>query len=570
LPEPTYRRSDFEAPEAECDVVMKGGVTSGMVYPYAVLELARRRRFRSLGGASAGGIAAAMAAAAEYARRNGDPDGFVRLEERCLELPGVLSRLFQPAPALRGLMRILRAAQGGKPLPVVGAALLALWRPALAGAVAGALLLLAVGGGWLSAGMAALAAGAAAVLYRLYQGVTRALPAHGFGLCSGLAVGPGQGPGLTDWIHESLQYVAFGPAGADRAPLTFGDLRQGGPSIDLRMVTTNLSMRRPHALPALTRGMMFSEGAWRRLFPAAVMAFLTRPEVSPRSKYGDLRFTPEADRLPVVVAVRMSLSFPVLISAVPLAIRDLEAERRTAARGEPHHPRVAALWFSDGGLSSNFPIHFFDAVLPTRPTFALSLDPLPPDVPTSAARVTLPKDARSGVFLPITPIVSFGGFISSLLGAAKDWQDNVQSVMPGHRERIVRVALSPAEGGLNLDMAPNVCAQLMEYGREAGVQLRSDFDFDEHRWRRALIAYEQLEGLVDTTAQVWNGGYGAWFAAYKSAPRSYTRSLPWERARFEAGLDAVAGLAPQFQPPLRGKPDRFPRPKARLRITPDV
>ena len=38
----------------ECDLVMKGGVTSGIIYPSTVCELARTYRFRAVGGASAG------------------------------------------------------------------------------------------------------------------------------------------------------------------------------------------------------------------------------------------------------------------------------------------------------------------------------------------------------------------------------------------------------------------------------------------------------------------------------------------------------------------------------------
>ena len=61
---------------SECDLVMKGGITSGVVYPPAVLALAERYRFRSIGGTSAGAIAAALPAAAEYDRNGG---GFRRL-----------------------------------------------------------------------------------------------------------------------------------------------------------------------------------------------------------------------------------------------------------------------------------------------------------------------------------------------------------------------------------------------------------------------------------------------------------------------------------------------------------
>lgn len=50
------------------DLTMEGGTTSGVVYPLAVCELASSFRFRNVGGASAGAIAAALTAAAELGR----------------------------------------------------------------------------------------------------------------------------------------------------------------------------------------------------------------------------------------------------------------------------------------------------------------------------------------------------------------------------------------------------------------------------------------------------------------------------------------------------------------------
>ncbi len=60
-----------ELPALECDIVMAGGVTSGIIYPGAVAQIARRYRFRSIGGTSVGAIAAAITAAAEYGRLTG-------------------------------------------------------------------------------------------------------------------------------------------------------------------------------------------------------------------------------------------------------------------------------------------------------------------------------------------------------------------------------------------------------------------------------------------------------------------------------------------------------------------
>ena len=51
------------APEQSCDIVLKGGITSGVIYPLAVCELAGVYRLRNIGGTSAGAIAATAAAA---------------------------------------------------------------------------------------------------------------------------------------------------------------------------------------------------------------------------------------------------------------------------------------------------------------------------------------------------------------------------------------------------------------------------------------------------------------------------------------------------------------------------
>src|SRR5262245_56305968 len=91
-------------PTLECDLILKGGVTSGVLYPPAVLRLAEAFRFRSIGGASAGAIAAALTAAAEFGRqtfREGTPPagaGFDGLDELCRELarPGFIQARLKP------------------------------------------------------------------------------------------------------------------------------------------------------------------------------------------------------------------------------------------------------------------------------------------------------------------------------------------------------------------------------------------------------------------------------------------------------------------------------------------
>ncbi len=72
-----------EACLKECDLIMKGGITSGIVYPPLVIKLSRKYRFRNVGGTSAGAIAAAVTAAAEHGRRFGGLGmGTVTLNEK--------------------------------------------------------------------------------------------------------------------------------------------------------------------------------------------------------------------------------------------------------------------------------------------------------------------------------------------------------------------------------------------------------------------------------------------------------------------------------------------------------
>lgn len=574
MPLATYQASDFANPAKDCDIIMKGGVTSGLVYPYAILEMARAYRFRSIGGTSAGAIAAAFAAAAEYARstRN-DPEGFLRMQAHCERLPTLLAGLFQPAPQFTTLLAFLLRAQAntGK-LAIAGAVLVLFWPILSVGAALGAAIAVLAQGGPLAAILGGTI-GAVVALVLFLRGTAQALARHNFGLCSGLTQADAVQPGLTDWLHDAIQDIAFGPAGRHE-PLTFGDLDatgSDGKPIELRMMTTNLSMRRPHTLPNLRMRAFFDLATWRSFFPSAIIDHLARVATVPKH-HESLRDFPVASDLPIVVAARMSLSFPLLFCAVPMWTRDIASSVLARHTGGDGTVRLRKLWFIDGGVSSNFPIHMFDALLPSRPTFALSLDALPPGALPSGNRVKFATSAGDGVNLPVHEVDSLFAFAGSVLDAAKDWQDNMLSGMPGQRERIARVMLSKSEGGLNLTMPPAKSAALMQYGREVGQRFANGgLDFDEHRWRRALVAYEQLERTVHATAQTWSAqGFGAWLKTYMSVSKSYGRVGKADRANIRARLNGFAGLSRLFTPPIVGKERKLPRPPGRLKIGPDL
>ena len=225
----------------------------------------------------------------------------------------------------------------------------------------------------------------------------------------------------------------------------------------------------------------------------------------------------------------MSLSFPFLISGVPLWRRDF-----TLAE-EAEQDKLRRCFFSDGGLSSNFPIHFFDHLLPNSPTFAISLDEY--DAKRDRGdNVWLPSSAGSGSQLPVLPFDGLGGFLMRLLMSAKDWQDNLQSTLPGYRERIAHVVLKPEQGGLNLAMSEATIRKLVNYGEQAGTTLRDKFDLDAHRWRRFLVAMARMEETLDEVAKAYEGvpggpeAFGDFLGRYSGETASYNRTRrDWRR-----------------------------------------
>lgn len=493
----------------ECDLIMKGGITSGVVYPFAIVELAQTYRLRSIGGASAGAIAAVMAAGAEYRRQSSaakdDMSGFVMIGDMAEELAADMQSLFQPAPKMAGLFGILMASVAGKGglWPMLRAIMAAHVPQMIAAGTAGGVLLVA---GLVCASPALAVLGilvgaliaVGAVAWSLKGVIAGDLPAHDFGICPGATMPGSDKPALTEWIADRIDMAAgnLGPDGAPAAPLTIGQLDAVG--IEVASMTTDLSSQRPYQLPLRTGHHFFSRAEFAGLFPKRVVDYLVG-ETAPRGVPGgpqDLHPLPAGDAFPVVLCARMSLSFPGLISAVPLWRRDFQVAGPDGKKGA-----FRRCLFSDGGISSNFPIHFFDALLPSRPTFGISLTGWE-EARHGDVRVHLPDMPSQSTSLAIRPLKGLGAFVFAILNTAKDWQDTLQSKLPGYAERIVEIRLDDArEGGMNLAMDPATIATLSEYGRQAGRMLVEQFDFDENRWHRAVSVMPNLEGALEGFAR---------------------------------------------------------------------
>lgn len=490
----------------ECDLIMKGGITSGIVYPLAITEIAKAFRLRSIGGTSAGAIAAAAAAAAELGRQryqqgelSSDPGGFAEIERLPEHLctPAAAGRgtkllaLFKPIPTLRTLFDTFIAAleaKGQGPWARVWAPLKVMLTRHKLAALLGALLAGgplwwgAIASGsllvWLWVLLFAAIGGVLAVVARLTIPALRHLPENNFGLCTGMPSPDDKAPdeALTTWLTHYFDRLSGQQAFcADQAeaiecerPLTFGDLRRHG--IDLQVMTTCLSMARPFRLPFRDDEQVrennqfhFRVEEFSRLFPRRVVAWMCAHQRPGSDERNDgYQRLPLPDDLPVIVAVRMSLSFPLLLSAVPLHAVDY----RKAGK------KLERCWFTDGGISSNFPIHFFDAALPRRPTFGLDLGPTDGADPQ---RVRFPRnngDARLAYWrrFPQSGLPALRGFLAQLSNVAKDWNHETLSLMPGFRDRIGLIQLTREEGGLNLTMPRERIERLTRYGREAGQQ----------------------------------------------------------------------------------------------------
>jgi hypothetical protein len=299
----------------------------------------------------------------------------------------------------------------------------------------------------------------------------------------------------------------------------------------------------------------------------------------------------------------MSLSFPLLISAVPLYAVDYTrkasrtyskrvAEWRQAnpqgsleehAKAVPP-PEFDINWFSDGGLTTNLTVQFFDSPLPTRPTFAIDLARFSEDHPQSIderQNSYLPEVNQGGLLRrtahwnpqPLSQLISFG---LSLIQTARSWVDQASLVMPGYRDRVVTVYSGADEGGLNLSMPADVVARLSTRGQFAGRRLVERFgptgeDWNNHRWLRFRAAMAALSE--------WFAGFEKGYRA--PAPTSYEAiltgqasqpSYPMTPDRLAAAHVRITKLLTQIDqwagPPADAFTDRRPKQPPVLRLVP--
>jgi hypothetical protein len=450
------------------------------------------------------------------------------------------------------------------------------------------------------------------VLLFLYRQLTRTLPENFYGMSraydSNLGDKASEAP-LTNWLTGFLNDLAGKPM--SDGPLTFGDLYRApaaagdpevqGPdyrAINLEMMTTALNHGRPYRVPFRPPDTIFffCPDEMKRLFPPAVVGHMVKHaqpmdqgDLVPQGAGGQqLHRMPAAADLPVIVATRMSLSFPVLLSAVPLYAVDFGREHnqdRTKA------PMAERCWFSDGGISSNLPIHFFDGPIPLWPTFAVNLKQFHPDFNKEEDAIFLPRNSSAVTQVAWTRFEKDGRgsvlqFLWAVIETMQNWQDSTQSRVPGYRDRLVHVSQRDDEGGLNLNMPVATVERLADRGRRAGVKLverfgtnaeADDSGWTEQRWVRLRSCMELTADWIGRLARSYQGAVppDKDFDAILTRPaghppKPYSQS-PADQGRSIQAMQVFLQMFAQWQAKGTGfDDDRVPRPTPSLRIRPRV
>nr|WP_240980139.1 patatin-like phospholipase family protein [Ramlibacter agri] len=693
-----------------CDLVLTGGVASGVVYPWALVELARHYRFRRIGGNSVGAMAAVLAAAAEYGRCTGQDGAFEVLRQSPIDLAEAapdgrtrMERLFQPAPgvqrlfdcAIKGIRHANDEDVGTQPLlkavltvrdvlshyhlfavwllgslAVMLPALLAVSRLAsgLVVAFAGLILLrlqrepektspekrarfllglfkvLAVAhvlaavalvlSLWPAHGLMSLAWGLYALLLQvlgilawtvvvlvafglLLIPEVQAFKENGYGLCPGKAQPDENGKlkekALVEWLHEGVQRSI----GRDKedAPLTFAELwsaprkvplAPGEESISLQMFSTNLTLGRPLVWPQRDPNvrLFFRHGEWERFFPPTLLDALWKasapyrpltdgdPPVPDGDEYREL----PAGGMPIVVAARLSLSFPVLFSCIPVYAVDYAGPRGQRV--------LRQCQLTDGGICTNFPIHLFDAAHPKWPTFGLLLSrrlgkyrgeslwlPERPDEGRADSWSRGVPGASEDGSVP-GPLGGLFGLFGALFGTALRWNDNLLTRLPHVRNRVLRINLLAGEGELHITMPPKTIMKMAsEYGTCGGRMLAKRFVSDtgvpteawrEHLYVRTMNELKalatHLHGYADA---VTAGGFNKPVADIlkEAISKKPMRSRdgwprdplgdplsPAQAAALQEAVDAIAALARTLEAKQAGFGPYEPIPTTRFHL----
>jgi hypothetical protein len=200
----------------------------------------------------------------------------------------------------------------------------------------------------------------------------------------------------------------------------------------------------------------------------------------------------------------------------------------------------------------------------------------------------MPEGNREGIQTYCQPMSTKPGlgniasFVGTIVSTMQNWQDQMQLVMPGFRDRIVHVCHTDQEGGMNLNMPTEIITVLANSGAKAAENLIKGFAiggglaspnaWDNHQRIRVrtllCLIQQQLEtiskGLAYQQNPTWEQIVG------NQEPPSF----PFKPVQL---ADAANQLLLEFEKLARGFPDATvplcagtPRPSPELKVAPRV
>ena len=163
----------------------------------------------------------------------------------------------------------------------------------------------------------------------------------------------------------------------------------------------------------------------------------------------------------------------------------------------------------------------------------------------------------------------------SIAATMQDWRDQMQLAMPGFRDRIVHVSHSDREGGLNLNMEPDVIGILSDSGAKAAEELINAFaksGWNNHQRIRIRTALSVLQQLLDQIATGLSSqqkpSYGE--IALDPKPPSYKFATPEDASSAVRLLQELTRLATSLHAERVDLSTDAPRPAPEIRMAPRV
>ena len=153
----------------------------------------------------------------------------------------------------------------------------------------------------------------------------------------------------------------------------------------------------------------------------------------------------------------------------------------------------------------------------------------------------------------------------------------MQAVLPSYYERIVQIRMTDDEGGLNLEMPPDVIKRVVKKGDEAGKALVDEFDFAKHQWVRFRVLMGQMEKALQRMEAVMKPGATGTrpfdFPKLMEDQAQPAEGFPYRRDQVwcdnaAARLKAMGVTIGAWVPPELAKDPPLPEPV--LRVAPEL